>query len=262
MSRRAYRSYQGGRQRGAALPMGLIVLAGSLLFWSLGPLSIRWLAVFFALLGLFLVLWGLSTRCSSGFRRRFRWVLMAALGLGAVLFMGLEGIVLAGDRTEIDNPPDVVVILGAQVKSWGPSVLLADRLDAAFNYLEGHPDLPVIVTGAKGPDEPSTEAAAMRDYLVERGMDASRIWLEEKAHSTMENLQYTRMLLEKEGLDPSQTHLLVVSNGFHLARVRMLAVRLGLDVSTLAAPASHRPSLIQSILREGLALAKSWLMDR
>ena len=57
--------------------------------------------------------------------------------------------------------------------------------------------------------------------------------------------------------------VLVVSNGFHLTRARMLAERFGYgEVSTLAAPTSHIPSRIQMYIREPLALVKSFFLDR
>ena len=55
----------------------------------------------------------------------------------------------------------------------------------------------------------------------------------------------------------------VVSNGFHLTRARMLAERAGYDsVSTLAAPSSHLPSRLHMYVREPLALVKSFFLDR
>ncbi|NCB63448.1 MAG: YdcF family protein [Clostridia bacterium] len=185
--------------------------------------------------------------------------------LAALLIVGfgiLEVVIITGDRTERKEEPDAVVVLGAQVYSWGPSILLGDRLDTACDYLKDHPDIPVIVSGGQGPDEHATEASVMRDYLLAKGVDPGRIWVEEKSHNTNENLRYTRELLEARGIDPGAAHLTVVSNGFHLTRVRMLAERQGLNISTLAAPSTHFPSKVQSYIREAPALVKSWIFDR
>lgn len=262
MSGRRYRPYQGRRSGTGLMLAGGAVLFCSLAAYLLSPFSVRKFAAFPAILGVFLVLFGLTGRCAPETGRLLRRGLAAVAALGVAGFGVLEGVILAGARDELRGEPDVVVVLGAQVHEWGPSVLLADRLDAAFAYLEDHPDLPVVVTGGRGPDEPAAEASVMRDYLVERGLDPGRIWLEEEAHNTAQNLTFTRSLLEARGFDLEETHLLVVSNGFHLARVRMLAERQGLDISTLAAPASHALSLFQSCVREAPALVKSWLLDR
>ena len=260
MDHRPYRKYHGKRGQRLLLLLAAVILVGSAVAYLVSPFSVRKFAAFPAALGLFLLLLGLCGSLpprAGTLVRRVLWVLAA---LAVALFGVLEVAIVTGDRTELLGEPDVVVVLGAQVHPWGPSVLLQDRLDTAYDYLTEHPLLPVIVTGGQGPDEHATEASVMRDYLVQRGLDPSRIWLEEEAHNTNENLIYTRALLE--GKDLGGTHLLVVSNGFHLTRVRMLAQRQGLDISTLAAPSSHQASKIQSYLREAPALVKSWIFDR
>ena len=68
--------------------------------------------------------------------------------------------------------------------------------------------------------------------------------------------------LQDQDIDYSDG-VLVVSNGFHLTRARMLAQRAGFEnISTLAAPASHLPSRLYMYVREPLALVKSFLLDR
>lgn len=200
-------------------------------------------------------------RTYSGKRNKL-WlkILIAVLAVCVVGFGVLEGIVLSGGRTEIKKTPGVMVILGAQVKPWGPSEMLKDRLDTALDYLKDNPDLPVVVSGGQGRDEPVSEAQCMRDYLVEHGISEERIWLEDQSHNTNQNIRFSKALLEARGLEDA--HVLVVSNGFHLARARMLAGRQGLDTSTLAAPSSHLPSRLKMYVREPLALVKSFLFDR
>ena len=158
-----------------------------------------------------------------------------------------------------------MVVLGCQVKPWGPSVLLQDRLDKALEYWEDHPDILVVVSGGQGPDEPSTEAQAMYDYLVASGVEEEQILKEERSHNTYENLQRTFELLKETGHQEEMGQVLVVSNGFHLTRVRMLFDRTWegtYTLSTLAAPSSHTPSRLKMYVREPLALVKSFLFDR
>ena len=198
-------------------------------------------------------------------RRQRLWlrVLCGLLAAGLLLFAVLEGIVLAGGHTSLreDQPPETMVILGCQVMERGPSELLQDRLDTALDYLETQPDMTVVVSGGQGSNEPESEAACMRDYLVEHGVEAGRILMEDQSHSTAENLRFTQQVLEDNGLE-ADGGLLIVSNGFHLARVRMLAERYyGEEVSTLAAPSSHLPSRVWMYLREPLALLKSFFLD-
>ena len=182
---------------------------------------------------------------------------------GVIIFGCLLGVVLRGAYDEVHGEPETMLILGCKVMPEGhPSMLLQDRLDKALDYLETHPEMDVIVSGGQGPDEPSTEADAMAKYLIEKGVPEERILREGESHSTVQNFACSLELMEQENLEPGDG-VLVVSNGFHLTRARMLAQRAGYgDVSTLAAPASHMPSRIKMYIREPLAIVKSWVFDR
>ena len=197
--------------------------------------------------------------------RRFPlWVkVLAGMMLTGVLVFGaLLGQVLSGAKDDVIGDPRAMVVLGCQVKPWGPSVLLQDRLDKALEYWEEHPETVVVVSGAQGPDEPSTEARAMADYLMEKGVPEENIFLEEESHNTIQNLMYSKKVLEDRGYDIREG-VAVVSNGFHLTRVRMLAGRAGYEnVSTLAAPSSHLPSRLKMYIREPIAMVKSFVLDR
>ena len=201
----------------------------------------------------------------EGKRGKPVWLLalLAVVLLFVLGFVVLLGLILSGSHDEVTGEPKVMVILGCKVESWGPSILLQDRLDKALDYLEDHPNLTVVVSGGQGADEPMSEAQCMYDYLTAHGVDGSRILLEDQSHNTWENLRFTRALLEEQGVDASQ--MVVVSNGFHLTRVRMLWDRVWdgeNTLSTLAAPSSHVPSRLKMYIREPFALAKSFLFDR
>lgn len=200
-----------------------------------------------------------------GGRKKPVWLLalLAAVLAALLSFAVLLGVVLTGARDHIVGQPQVMVILGCKVESWGPSILLQDRLDKALDYLEDHPDLTIVVSGGQGNDEHQSEAQCMYDYLTDHGVDGGQILMEDQSHNTWENICFTQELLQAEGVDTSE--MLVVSNGFHLARVRMLWDRAWegeYTLSTLAAPSSHIPSRLKMYIREPLALVKSYFFDR
>lgn len=189
-------------------------------------------------------------------------VLLALVLAGLLCFSATFGVVMSGAHDDVEGTPAVMVVLGCQVKPWGPSVLLQDRLNTAWDYWQEHPETRIVVTGGQGPDEPSTEARAMADSLMEKGVPEEQILLEEESQNTVQNLRCTARLLEEQGYD-IRDGVVIVSNGFHLTRARMLAGRVGYEnVSTLAAPSSHLPSRLKMYIREPLALWKSFLLDR
>ncbi len=198
--------------------------------------------------------------------RRFTWqkAVLTVLALGLAGFLVLFGLVLGGAHSQLVNQPQTMIVLGCKVHGDGtPSVLLRDRLDTALDYWQEHQDVTILVSGGQGPDEPEAEADAMADYLEARGVPRRRIWRETESHNTAQNLALSRALLEEKGQDVSGC--LVVSNGFHLTRVRLLWDRVGekdVPLSTLAAPASNLPARLRMYLREPAALLKSFLLDR
>ncbi len=200
----------------------------------------------------------------KGRRTGFSWLklLLGLICAGLLVFATLLGFVLGGAHDRVTGDPQVMIVLGCQVKPWGPSVLLQDRLDKALEYWKDHPEVTIVASGGQGPDEPSTEARAMADFFLAQGVPEEKILLEGNSHNTYQNLLYSKETMEMAGFT-TESGVLVVSNGFHLNRIRMLAGRTGLgEVSTLAAPTSHIPSRLKMYIREPIALVKSFVLDR
>lgn len=205
-------------------------------------------------------------------RHILRKVILILLALGMVCFVALEVYIGLHSRDKIVGQPQTMVIFGCQVKPWGPSILLQDRLDTALSYLEDHPDMKVVVTGGKGDDEHMSEAQCMYEYLIAHGVTGENIYQEDQSRNTWQNANYTMDLIAAQGWNLTDD-VLLVSSGFHLSRIEMLwdrarEARLPGEayndqyISTLAAPVSHKPSAIQMFFREPLALVKSFVFDR
>ena len=141
------------------------------------------------------------------------------------------------------------MVLGCLVRSSGPSASLWDRIYAARDYLEGHPDVIAILSGGKGSDEPMTEAQCMYDQLVKLGISPERLWLEDKATSTWENIQFSLDLIERRtGTRP--TKLGILSSEYHLFRATMFAHDLGIEAVGIPARTSKTSQAINHFMRE------------
>lgn len=151
-----------------------------------------------------------------------------------------------------------MVILGSQVIGTPaiPSPTLADRLDVAVQYLNQNPETKVVVCGGQGEDESATEASVMAKYLIDKGIEANRVYQEDKSRRTAEQFIFANQVLPLG-------KTVVVTNDFHILRSIMLAKRSGVhDVSGLSAPlAFNNGDKYVALIREPLALANSWLFD-
>lgn len=210
-------------------------------------------------LGAFFLLLGLVTAFGAWERvpKAVKILLAVLIACGLVL-VGVTWSRILPHFSDRGKPgADAVIVLGAQVRPSGPSTILKYRLDAAAAYLEENPDAVCIVSGAKGANEPFTEAQGMRDYLVKQGIPAKKIILEEKAENSAENLAYSRKLLPRKNAS-----VVLVTNNFHVFRALSIAKAEGYkEVSGLAA-GSPKLYLLNNMLYESAAIVKNTLVGK
>lgn len=172
-----------------------------------------------------------------------------------VFFLGVEGMILKGSLEMPKEPQDYVIVLGAHVRSSGPSRALVLRLDKAYEYATEHPDTILIVSGGQGSNEPCTESSAMRQYLIEKGLPAERILEEDQSTNTRENLTFSKTLI------PEGASVGIISNGFHICRALHLARGLGYEQVSGIPAKSDLATQPTNLLREFFAVVKDfWLM--
>lgn len=209
--------------------------------------------------GMYLHGWGKRSRKGQACYRVF----LAGLGLGIVCLAGIEAAVVF--RGEADNsaiPVDAVIVLGAGVNGETPSAALWSRIRTAEDYLEIHPDVPVVLSGGQGAGEAISEAEAMRRALwKEDGAENARLLLEERSTNTAENFRFSKALLEEWGLDTGAATIAVVTNDFHCFRAHMIARRQGLKTIDVPAELPWWWLTANYYLREAFAVVKTSLFD-
>jgi len=213
----------------------LIVLGILLFFWCFLPVfagifnigSLTGMVV-----GALLVLYGAAPQLFTS----LPWQLQTVIKLIVLVIAALTVSITAVMVSAILQPAaeaDTVIVLGCKVDRNGPSRMLRERLDAAYDYLQENTNAIVIVTGGQGSDEPEPEGTAMQKYLEKKGIDAGRIYVEDKSESTRENLINAESIMQENRLSAP---VLIVTNEFHVLRARMIANSLSIEASTLPAP--------------------------
>ncbi len=183
--------------------------------------------------------------------------ILAALAL--IVYTGIIGYVCiregsVGKKVPDADQYDAIIVLGAQIKPDGtPSVQLGWRLDAAAEAYRKKP-VPVVVCGARGKDEPMTEAEGMKKYLNGKGIPEKDILEDPASFNTRQNLKNAAALLA----DMSNVQrVLIVTSDYHVPRSLALAKDLGFSAYGLGSPC--KPEYwIKNHAREALAWCKYW----
>ena len=133
------------------------------------------------------------------------------------------------DRTA-ENSTDIktILVLGSRInQNKTPAKIPQERLDAALLLAKNNPQAKIIVSGAKGADEPVSEAFSMKNYLITHHISADRIISEDKAGDTAENIAYSKKYFDGKTV--------IVTSDFHLYRALYLAKQEGVKVEGFAA---------------------------
>lgn len=186
-------------------------------------------------------------------------IVFALLLLLIIVFLTFGSIIYMYGIGAKPEKSDCIIVLGCQVYGTVPSALLKARLDEGLRlFNEGYGRI-IIVSGGKGLGEDISEAQAMKDYLVSKGMDSSKIIMEDKATSTYENIVLSKERMEDRGLRSA----VIVSNKFHLRRTSLIAQKEEVTASCSGVFASgYLGYEIKGFLREILALMKYYITGR
>lgn len=186
--------------------------------------------------------------------------ILCLIALGILVYLGIVAYVCIREKQVTTTVPapedyDAIVVLGAQVKPEGdPSVQLAWRLDAAVEAWRAK-NVPVVVCGAQGKDEPDAEAHVMKDYLVAKGIPEDSIHMDDTSFNTNQNLTNAGKILNELEIGK----VLIVTSDYHAPRAMALAGDMGIKAVGLGSPCKAE-YWTKNHFREALAWCKYWAM--
>jgi len=183
-------------------------------------------------------------------------LVLAVLGWAVVVV----GVAVQGARDQA-RPADAIVVLGAAQYNGRPSPVFRARLDhAATLYQRGLAPV-VLVTGGVGAGDTLNEANVGRDYLARLGLPTEVVVPLPAGDDSYASLAQARRWFE--GRDSRR--VLLVSDGFHMLRLRIIAARLGLvPITSPAAGSPIRSSMRRNtgyLLAEGFKVPFTWLFQ-
>jgi uncharacterized SAM-binding protein YcdF (DUF218 family) len=124
---------------------------------------------------------------------------------------------------------DAIAVFGAAEYSGRPSPTLHFRLDHAVDlYRKQIAPLVITLGGGSDKDSGNTEGGVGRDYLLANGIPFGNIIVESRSVDTEQQVHRLAAIARENKL----RHIVVVSDGTHLFRIRELSRDAGLDVYT------------------------------
>jgi len=121
------------------------------------------------------------------------------------------------------RPAEVIIVMGAAEYNGHPSPVLKLRLDHAVSLYQRHFAPYIMTTGGKGGDPSFTEGGVGRSYLIDRGVPAEAVIVEDAGDTTAWSLSAAAEILRRMGL----RSCVIVSDGYHIFRVKRILQQEG-----------------------------------
>ncbi|HLJ47096.1 MAG TPA: YdcF family protein [Bryobacteraceae bacterium] len=168
-----------------------------------------------------------------------KWVVSVTLLVGLAAVLGylnhVAGQIERQSTVDEARPADAIVILGAAEYRGKPSPVLEGRLNhGLFLYLKGLAPR-IITTGGAGGDPMFTEGTVARSYLTQHGVPAEAISVENEGATTAYSIAAVGEIMRRMDLKSA----IVVSDGYHIYRVKRMLQASGMKVYGSPRPAAQ-----------------------
>ena len=191
--------------------------------------------------------------------RAISYTLLAA---GLSVFLICETCILSHFFDKGEPGLDYVIVLGAQMRSSGPSVIYRYRLQKAREYLDANPGTVCITTGGQGYNESVSEGEGGRGYLISLGVAPDRVLAENTSRDTAENIINSMEIIGERSGNENELKIGIITNGFHVFRGVHLARKItGAKVSGIAAYMQFR-FIPNNMVRECFGILKDFFAGR
>ena len=192
-------------------------------------------------------------------RRPIRSTVGLVLFATGVVYTVALAAVLVTSQHDQRRPADAIIVLGAAQYNGRPSPVLRARLDHAIElYREGYAPI-IVVTGGVGRGDTLSEAIVGQRYLVAHEVPEEDVVAQPVGRSTRTSMTAVGDWLRERRL----RRMLLVSDPFHMFRLRLEARRIRLEAYTSpteSSPISANPVLeLRYLFAEGLKVPIAWV---
>ena len=147
--------------------------------------------------------------------------------------MSAASVLLWGARDRA-RASDAIVVLGAAQYVGRPSPVLRARLGLALDLWQRGLAHWLIFTGGTGVGDTTSEAAVSRNYALKHGVPDTAILMENEGRTTRESLAAVSAIMHARQMRTA----ILVSDPFHMLRLRILSTEYGVNAYTSPAKTS------------------------
>ena len=178
---------------------------------------------------------------------------VSVLVLGGIILQiaSVEREIRRQSTVDESQPADVIVVLGAAEYRGRPSPVLEARLNHALFLYHRNLAPRILTTGGKGPDPTYSEGEVAHAYLSRHGVPSESILVESEGLTTVQSITAASEIMRRMNLKSC----IVVSDGYHIFRVKKMLETQGMQVFGSPRPEDHP-------LGEGSAWRAQWVYAR
>jgi uncharacterized SAM-binding protein YcdF (DUF218 family) len=161
-------------------------------------------------------------------------VVIATIAGLVTLWLATIGLILFAASKPHLQKSDAILVMGAAQYNGKPSPVFRARLDHAIGLHHQQYAPYLIVTGGVGKGDTLSEGEVGRRYAETKGILPEMILVEREGETSFESIEAAAAIMRQYNLKSA----LLVSDGYHMLRLELLARRAGIEGHRAPTPAA------------------------
>ena len=176
-----------------------------------------------------------------------------------------------------------VIVFGSSVSLINEhNIIINERIEKAIEYANKHKDTKFVMTGAKLKHDAYEEATYMKEYMIARGIDESRVLTDTMSVNTFENISNALYIIKSDlvknniydnildspvsinnsGYNLDNLKIGLLSTDFHIFRINLMSKKLGINEQYDISVESDILHKLYLYVQETLSLYKAFVLNQ
>lgn len=171
--------------------------------------------------------------------KKLKWLAAALVFFFVIYIAGTAISIWRYGKIDEKQKADVAIVLGAATYGERVSPVFEERLNHGIWLYENGYVEKLIVTGGVGEGNVHSDAYVAKQYIMEQGIRAEDVLMEEKSTITQENIENAKELMDEY----SYASAIIVSDPLHMKRAMLMAKDYGIEAYSSPTPTTRYQTL-------------------